>query len=122
AKGNDGFAAEVSITGSKDGWFRIHEATINNYGFENAPTRVFKGTGWVSGRHLGLLLNRNYLYRDSSERAPVVAKLGSGPDSFVVDRLVACRADWVKVEGTYLGTRLRGWARGTCANQATTCP
>jgi hypothetical protein len=125
------FAAQVSITGSKDGWFRIESAILPDY-IEDDDKEVFKGVGWVSGRHLGLLLNRMTLLREPSLSAPVVAKLfkdykgpndlGGGPDSFVVDRLDACQDSWVEVEGTFLGARLHGWTGGTCANQVTTCP
>ena len=83
----------------------------------------------MSGRRLGLLLNDTELHHGPSESAPVVAKLfkddageAHGPDSFLVDRLNACEGKWVEVEGTFLGTHRRGWARGTCANQVTTCP
>jgi hypothetical protein len=125
------FSAEVSITGSKGGWFRIERAILPDY-IEDDDKEVFKGVGWVSGRQLGLLLNRTTLLREPSLSAPVVAKLfkdykgpndlGGGPDSFVVDRLYACRDNWVEVEGTFLGNRLHGWTAGTCANQVTTCP
>ncbi|MDP2334450.1 MAG: SH3 domain-containing protein [Reyranella sp.] len=124
------FAAEVSITGSKDGWFRIDSAILNDYVDAREPEVVFKGEGWVSGRRLGLLLNHGDLHRGPTGSAPVVARLVKedpdgkrhGPDSFIVDRLDACRGNWVEVEGTFLGARLRGWATGTCSNQVTTCP
>jgi hypothetical protein len=125
------FAAEVSITGSKDGWFRIESAVLPDY-IEDDDKDVFKGVGWVSGRQLGLLLNNRYLHTEPSATSPIVARLfkdykgpndlGGGPDSFIVDRLYACQDHWVEVGGTFLGTRLHGWTRGTCANQVTTCP
>jgi hypothetical protein len=120
------FAAEVSITGSKDGWFRINKAILDNYVGEQEPKVVFEGEGWVSGRLLGLTVNATNLRRGPSRNTPVIARLssakGEGPDSFAVDRLYACQGDWVEVEGTFVGHRLRGWTRGTCANQVTTCP
>lgn len=124
------FAAEVSITGSKDGWFRIDGAVLENYLSDEEPEIVFEGEGWLSGRSLGLALNHPDLFEAPSTDSAVVATLfgidpegsASGPDSFIADRLHACEADWVEVEGTFLGTRLRGWATGTCSNQVTTCP
>lgn len=124
------FATEVSITGSKDGWLRISRAMQNDYIWDVKTKVVFEGEGWVSGRYLGLLLNHGSLFGGPSLDSPVVATLSgtdadgnaNGPDSFVVDRLRACRGDWVEVEGTFLGARLRGWAIGSCANQVTTCP
>lgn len=105
------FAAEVSITGSKDGWFRIESAILPDY-IEDDDKDVFKGLGWVSGRQLGLLLNNRYLHTEPSATSPIVARLfkdykgpddlGGGPDSIVVDRLYACRDYWVEVGGTFL--------------------
>lgn len=124
------FATEVSITGASNGWFRIDRATTDNDIVETGPVTVFEGSGWVSGQALGLVLNDSRLHRAPSADAPLVATLTgideaglqNGPDSFVVERLVDCRGDWVEVEGTFLGKRLRGWTTRTCANQVTTCP
>lgn len=120
---------EISITGSQDGWFRIDHAELVDYD-ANLTQDVFAGEGWVSGRLLGLLLNDMNLYADPSVDAPVVAHLmgetagggAMGPDSFRVDRLLACQDNWVEVEGTFLDEPLRGWATRTCSNQVTTCP
>jgi hypothetical protein len=123
----DAYATQVSITGAKDGWFRIGQALVVDYVGEQATQVVFEGEGWVSGRFLGLALNDATLHATPSRRAPAVARLvdeggGTGPDTFVVARLHACQGRWADVEGTFLGTRLRGWATRTCANQVTTCP
>lgn len=125
------FAAEVSITGVKDGWFRIRRAEMVDYIGDDDKV-VFDGEGWVSGRFLGLELNGSYLRDGPSQDAPVAFDFASapkdadglavGPDSFVVDRLRDCEGDWVEVEGTLLDARHQGWATGTCANQVTTCP
>lgn len=129
-RGGQRFAAELSITAAQGGWFRVDRATLDDYASDAAPEVVFEGRGWVSGEFLGLGLNALQLYRAPSGEAAVVATLAGtdrdglayGPDSFVVERLLDCRAAWVEVEGTFLGTRLRGWTRNTCANQVTTCP
>ena len=128
--GGESYKAEVSIGAARDGWFRIDEAWLDDYASDAAPEVVFKGRGWVPGRFLGLGLNDSRLRRAPSADAPIVARLAGtdgdglavGADAFVVERLVDCRGRWVEVEGTFLGTPLRGWARGTCANQVTTCP
>jgi hypothetical protein len=122
-------AAEMSITGSQDGWFRIDKAVLDDY-TAAAPKVVFEGEGWVSGRLIGLLLNDADLHTAPSEDSPVVAHLFyedpkgnvGGADSFGVDRLLACQGDWVEVEGTFFDMPLQGWATRTCANQVTTCP
>lgn len=123
------FPAEVSITGSKDGWFRVDRAVLDDYtGAE--PEVVFEGEGWVSGRLLGLLLNIPDLHTEPSLESPVVAHLFyespegnlAGSDSFIVTSLLACQGDWVQVDGTFIDTHLTGWTTRTCANQVTTCP
>lgn len=132
----DRFATEVSVTGSKGGWLRISEAHVIDYVGDGPTEIVFEGEGWVSGRHLGLALNQSDLYGGPSAASARVATLvgedpdglAYGPDSFRVDRIHACRGDWVEVEGAIAidgnpaGPRLRGWTRGTCSNQVTTCP
>ncbi len=130
------FATEVSITGSSDGWLRISEGLVIDYIGDDPTDTAFEGVGWVSGRHLGLGLNYRYLHSGPSLDTPIVARLVGkdaegvvyGPDSFRVDRIHACRGDWVEVEGAPeidgvpAGARLRGWTTGTCSNQVTTCP
>mgnify|MGYP002622396997 CR=1 FL=1 len=129
------FATEVSITGSQDGWLRISEGWVLDYIFDEPIDIVFSGEGWVSGRHLGLRLNYRHLHAGPSADTAVVAKMtGSldrgryGPDSILVQRIRACRGDWVEIEGVLHvdgvshGPDLRGWTTGTCSNQVTTCP
>lgn len=129
--GGERFATEVSITGSKDGWLRISGGWVLDYIFDDPTEIAFEGEGWVSGRHLGLLLNYRHLHDGPSFDAPVAATtngLRHGPDSFLVDRIHACRGNWVEVEGALTidgvaeGPTLRGWTTGTCSNQVTTCP
>lgn len=122
------FATEVSITGSKDGWFRIDGAETDTYVVDSGPKIVFEGEGWVSGRHLGLWLEGGYLYRGPSRDTPVTFDFTHeqpsdyGPDFFALDHLRACQDYWVEVDGTYFGQHLRGWTDDTCSNQVTTCP
>ena len=133
--GGESFATEVSITGSKDGWLRISQGWVLDYIFDEPTEIAFEGEGWVSGRHLGLLLNYRNLHGGPSSDTPVVATLAGtnegfryGPDSFLVERIHACRGDWVEVEGALTvdgvarGPTLRGWTARTCSNQVTTCP
>ncbi|MBN9249892.1 MAG: hypothetical protein J0I86_04805 [Mesorhizobium sp.] len=124
------FGAEVSITGSKDGWFRIEKAVLEDYVGDQKTEVLFEGEGWVSGRLLSLTVNAIDLRRDPSSSAPVVTRLigedaegvGAGPDSFAIERLEACEGNWVKIKGTFLGKPFSGWTTGTCSNQVTTCP
>lgn len=126
--GIETFATEVSITGSKDGWFRIVRAETDSYIVEPGPKTVFEGEGWVSGRYLGLWVEGRFLYGGPSPDTPVAfdftqtqgADQGSG--QMAPARLRACAGEWVEVEGTYLGRPVRGWTDDVCASQVTTCP
>lgn len=122
-------AAEVTITGSHNGWFRISAAVMIDYAGDKPDKVLFKGEGWVSGRYLGLLLNDANLHREPALESPVVAHLAfadpdgnmMGPDSWAV-RLHACKDDWAEVDASFEDRRFRGWATRTCSNQVTTCP
>lgn len=122
------FAAEVTITGSRDGWFRIVKATVNDYVTEDPSEIAFEGEGWVSGGLLGLWVEGPQLHSAPSPDAVVTADFSGkrdgdyGPDYFTVERLHACQGYWVEVEGSYFGERARGWTSDTCSNQVTTCP
>lgn len=115
------FRTEMEISGFRRGWFRVNQAFILDYLFDEPTEIVFEGEGWVVGNHLGLLLNHQHLYEKPSFDAKTVADL-AGPDSFTVDRLHACAGYWVEVEGHIFGKHHRGWTSGTCSNQVTTCP
>lgn len=122
------FAGEVSVTGSKDGWFRIKDAVMPDY-INDDDKDVFSGDGWVSGRYLHASLEEPYLRSGPSTSKPVVADLSKpsskgesgGPDNFLVEHFYACLGNWVELDGTYFGEHLRGWTYGTCASQVTTC-
>lgn len=122
------FAGEVSITGSKDGWFRISHARMPDY-INDDDKDVFDGEGWVSGRYLYVWPEEQYLRSGASTAKPIVADLfkpgpngdPGGEDGFQIDRLDGCLGNWVEAEGTFMGTHVRGWTYGTCASQVTTC-
>lgn len=128
--GSEGFATEVSIVGSQDGWFRIDAATINNYIVDEGPDVIFEGEGWVSGRLLGLSVEGSALFTEPSRHAPIALdlhenpELRQGPDypGLRLERLHACMGDWAEVEVTDLGKRFRGWTDDICSSQVTTCP
>jgi len=113
----------VSITGSRDGWFRIDSVLTNLYAPEGDVITAFAGEGWVPGRALGLEVESPVLYAAPAFDAAVTADLAYGSDSsLIVDRLYACSGYWVEVGGMAAGTRVRGWTQDTCESQITTCP
>lgn len=128
--GGEHFSTEVSIVGSHDGWFRIEEATVDNYIVDFGPNVVFEGEGWVSGRLLGLSVEGSYLFLRPSREASVALDLnerlevprGADYRGLELERLHACMGNWVEVEVTHIDKRFRGWTDDICSSQVTTCP
>lgn len=125
----DRFAAQASITGAQDGWFRIDKGWLTDYSAEDDTDELaFEGEGWVPGDALGLWVEGMHLYGAPSHEAAVAADFSAtrdgdyGPDYFRVERLLDCRGFWVEVEGVYFGERFRGWSDDVCSSQVTTCP
>lgn len=118
------FLADVSITGARDGWFRIDRAITQRYGDDTEPVVAFAGEGWVPGHLLRLDVESPALYQHPARDAPIAVNFqdGTGVDGFTVNGLLACRGRWVEVEGIYAGSTERGWSDDTCASQITTCP
>ena len=118
---NDLSYPTVSITGSSNGWFRIDEVTTDRYADRDLIV-AFTGEGWVQGKALALWVESE-LYASPSYDAAVTSEFDAGIDSFLtVDRLYACRGNWVEVGGTFGSARVRGWSSDICESQITTCP
>lgn len=117
---------EVTITGSRDGWFRISEVITDLYGgWPTDPVVTFSGEGWLPGNMLRVWLESPYLLSRPSDDAPVaftVTTASSSSDYFQIDTFHACEGSWIEVEGRRDDERPRGWIRDICASQVTTCP
>ena len=130
----EGWRVEFEITGYKDGWFRIAHATPPGEPYDDPPPKrypkTYAGTGWIrAGEAGGAYANSQMPIQHLMQAPHVDAKdyppKGDAADpvgNLVIDsglqRLLACSADWgltISVDGQ------RGWWRGICANQATTC-
>jgi len=124
--GEEIYFPEVTITGSRDGWFRISQITTDLYGgWPTDAIITFSGEGWLPGNVLRLWVESRFLLSRPSDDAPVaftVSTASSRSDYFQVDTFHACDGLWVEVEGRYLDQRPRGWTHDVCASQVTTCP
>jgi hypothetical protein len=130
--GLDEVSVTVTVTGYRDGWFRIAEAGYSDevQGVRVPRNRVVKATGWVPAAGVKALIAAKELKSAPARDAATVAALsgfrsesggrrvGFGPDGIAVKRLLACRGPWVEVE-TELGT---GWVEKVCARQLGACP
>jgi SH3-like domain-containing protein len=128
--GLDEVSVTVTVTGYRDGWFRIAEAGYSDevQGVP-VPRRVARATGWVPAGGVKALIAAKELKSQPAREAATVAALsgfrseggrrvGFGPDGVAVKRLLSCRGAWIEVE-TELGT---GWVEKVCARQLGACP
>jgi hypothetical protein len=129
--GLDEVSVTVTVTGYRDGWFRIGEAGYSDevQGVPVPRNRVVKAIGWVPARAVKALLAARELKAQPARDAATVAALsglrrdagggqvGFAPDGVAVRRLIGCRGAWVEVE-TELGT---GWVDKVCARQLGPC-
>ncbi|HEX8662513.1 MAG TPA: hypothetical protein VF744_00615 [Beijerinckiaceae bacterium] len=129
--GLDEVSVTVTVTGFRDGWFRISEAGYSDevQGVP-VPRRVARATGWVPASGVKALIAAKELKSAPSREAATVAALSGfrsepggrrvafGPDGIAVKRLLSCRGSWVEAE-TGLGT---GWVEKVCARQLGACP
>jgi hypothetical protein len=124
--GEEIYFPQVTITGSRDGWFRISEVITELFGgWPTDPVVAFSGEGWLPGNVLRVWLESPYLLSRPSHDAPVaftVSTSSSTTDNFGLDTLHACEGSWVEVEGRRDDERPRGWIMDICASQVTTCP
>ncbi|RUM96372.1 hypothetical protein EET67_18670 [Pseudaminobacter arsenicus] len=124
--GEEIYFPQVTITGSRDGWFRISEVITELYGgWPTDPVIAFSGEGWLPGNMLRVWLESPSLLSQPSKDAPVaftVSTSSSTTDDFQLDTLYACEGPWVEVEGRRGNEKPRGWIMDICASQVTTCP
>ena len=130
--GLDELSVTVTVTGCRDGWFRVSEAgySAEVQGVPVPRNRVVKATGWLPVAGIKALIASGELKAQPAREAPTIAALsgfrteaggarvGFGPDQIAVKRLLSCRGSWVEVE-TEFG---RGWVEKVCARQLSTCP
>jgi len=130
--GLDELSVTVTVTGYRDGWFRVSETGYSDevQGVRVPRNRVVTATGWVPAGGVKALIAAREPKAQPAREAPTVAALsgfriepgggrvGYGPDQIAVKRLLSCRGSWVEVE-TEFG---RGWVEKVCARQLSACP
>lgn len=124
--GEEIYFPEVTVTGSRDGWFRVSEVITELYGgWPTDPVVTFSGEGWLPGNVLQVWLESPHLLSRPSQDAPVaftITTASSSSDYFRIDTIHACQGRWIEVEGRRGDERPRGWIADICASQVTTCP
>jgi hypothetical protein len=124
----EGYAAEFSIIGSRNGWFLINGVKFRAYEGGRGERSLFRGPGWVFADKVRFLINRPEVRGAAADNAPILAKLRapdgtSGPDSAKIDHVFGCSGTFAEVAAHMEGQRpVRGWVTGICSNQVTTCP
>jgi hypothetical protein len=124
-QGNDSYAGEFKIIGSRDGWLLISGAKFIDYESGKGDQMIFPGPGWVFADKVRFLINDASLRKAPDAKAPVIAKLStetSGPDSATIDHVHGCSGAFADVTvHMEKGAPARGWVTRICSNQVTTC-
>lgn len=131
---DDSWHAEFEITGYKDGWFRIRNATPPGAPYDDPPPRsyprTYKGIGWIPADRAGGAYANTQMPVMRLHQAPSVdaRDIPPGPDAEdpsgnlpidgTLERLYACSANWALTKSR---DGKRGWWRGICSNQVTNC-
>lgn len=128
ASGYD-WSPEFDVTAFDDGWFRIGDASIGDFG-DTPPGTVFEGPGWISSRLVGFEIEDPQLRAGPSLDAATLLDMNSiydpandwNLDEVRVQAVYGCEGGFLDVVVTNLsGERRRGWITDLCGNQATTC-
>lgn len=130
----EGWRVEFDITGYKDGWFRIANATPPGAPYDDPPPKkypkTYSGTGWIRVGEAGgayaftqmpiqhLMQAPHVDAKDFPPKGEAATPEGNLVIDSGLDKLLACSANWALTQSV---DGQRGWWRGICANQATTC-
>jgi len=125
AVGPEPVKAEFSVIGYRDGWFLIEKIEAPGVAYDipypASLPKPFKGRGWVAGNKIGAApaftgLPFGRIYTAPHVEARYEMRTGGTDNPFA--RVLACSGSWGHVEAE--GGK-RGWVRGLCSNQVTTC-
>lgn len=131
---DDSWHVEFEITGYKDGWFRIRNATPPGVPYDDPPPRsypkTYKGAGWIPADKAGGAYANTQMPVMRLHQAPSVDSKdippggdaadpsGNLPIDGTLERIYACSANWALTKSR---DGKRGWWRGICSNQVTNC-
>lgn len=131
---DDSWHTEFEITGYKDGWFRIRNATPPGAPYDDPPPRsypkTYRGAGWIPADKAGGAYANTQMPVMRLHQAPSVDSrdippgddaadpAGNLPIDGTLERLYACSANWALTKSR---DGKRGWWRGICSNQVTNC-
>lgn len=129
-----GWRVEFQITGYKAGWFRIARATPPGAPYGDPPPRsypkTYSGTGWIrvseaGGAYANTQMPVQHLMQaphvDAQDFPPgeeVATPAGTLAIDSALEQLYACSGNWALTRSR---DGQRGWWRGICSNQVTTC-
>lgn len=126
------YSVTFRIIGARNGWLRISGASDDYNLNEGKPARpVYRGTGWIPADSARFAVQSQYGYdRPDATGSPVIG-LDDWPR---IERILSCDGEWALLDVDVgpreqmepampieQGKTGRGWFRGVCAIEETTC-
>jgi hypothetical protein len=118
------FSAGFTVTGSKDGWFSIKNASDDETLVGKKARQIYAGKGWIHGSQVQAVIQTRKAFKEPNEKSPIVKTFDA---DFTAEpgpiRFKACSGEWVLVEAENYKEKAAwtGWVRGVCGLQETSC-
>ena len=107
------FGPEFTVTGMQDGWARVRDVTDWN-------REAWGPDGWINGELIRFVAQTETVFAGPDAGAAVVwQSTNIWPTAFAVHD---CTGEWAEISFREDGPQtVRGWVRGICGIQETTC-
>lgn len=120
-------APDFDVVEAKNGWFRIQNVTTYQLDAQTGDWEFVKSDrikGWISGKYLDFVIQSEIGFErpnPSSGRVWQEQDISQPFKNFDQNRVLDCQGGWAKIEWRESQRLKRGWFRGICGVQETTC-
>ena len=126
------YSVTFRIIGARNGWLKITGASDDYNVNEGKPVRpIDRGTGWIPADSARFAVQSQHGYDRADAEGNLVMKLDDWPR---IERVLSCDGEWAlldvdigpreEIDSATLAEQVRtgrGWFRGVCAIEETTC-